>query len=170
MSSLAIVPLYYCRNACSHTKFLEPGTTLVSLYDEYRARAEASNFKIASYPILSKHFHSENYSVFVPRKDQCDVCLGATCKYGLVSQTELAEHRAMKARAQQEKESDKAAAKLDPTLYVWTMDVQAVMIYPKTAASCMFSMISPCFHLIRQKGTAMRVTSGGLDSDIHVFT
>ena len=175
LSSLATVPSHYCINACSHMKFLESGTTLVSLYDEYRARAEASNLKNASYPIFSKHFHSENYSVFVTRKDQCDVYLGA--KHGSVSQTELAEHRAKKARAQQEKESDKAAAKLDPTLSVWTMDVQAVMIYPKTAASCMFYKTKLKLHnftlysLDTQEGYcyAWDECNGGFYSDIFAW-
>lgn len=136
LSSLATVPSHYCRASRGDTKFLEPGTTMTALYDEYVNNANEAGNRIVSYPIFSRVFHEGNYSVFVPRKDQCDVCISA--KHGAISEDELLEHTQQKTKARDCKKADKVLAEKNPQISCWTMDMQAVMLSPKTQASCMY--------------------------------
>lgn len=136
LASIASVPSHYVRSSYSHLKFLEPGTTIASLYEECKQRAANDGVRVVSYPIFSEIFHAENYSVFIPRKDQCDVCIGA--KHGTIPAQDFERHRTLKKRAQEMKAHDKMASANDPQTSVWTMDLQAVLLSPKTDASCMF--------------------------------
>ena len=74
--------------------------------------------------------------MFIPRKNQCDVCLGT--KHGSVSTEDLEKHREAKSKAQECKKQDKIQSESDQNLSVWTVDLQAVLLSPKTQASCMF--------------------------------
>ncbi|ESO85615.1 hypothetical protein LOTGIDRAFT_155103 [Lottia gigantea] len=76
LSSLSTVESHYCRAACSDKKFLEPGTTFNGIYDEYRKQAGIADSCPLSYPIFHRIFNERRFSVFVPRKDQCDMCVG----------------------------------------------------------------------------------------------
>ena len=74
-------------------------TTLIGLYREYKQKAESEGVRVVSYFIFSQRFHAENYSVFVglPRKDQCDLCLGVA--QGNVPPGDLTQHRAATEKA-----------------------------------------------------------------------
>ena len=72
----------------------------------------------------------------MPCKDQCDLCLGA--KHGTVSEEKVTEHHKLKKKAQQFKKEDKLFAQNSPNISCWTMDLQSVLLCPKTEASCMF--------------------------------
>jgi hypothetical protein len=136
LQGLSTLPSHYVRSCYAHLKFLEPGTTINASYAEYRKKAEGNRMHVVSYTIFNRVFHEDQYSVFVPRKDQCDTCIGH--KTGSVSNEEYEKHRELKTMARQKKAEDKAASLEDPTLSVWTMDLQAVILSPKTDASCMF--------------------------------
>ena len=94
MEDLPTVDSHYCRKTPTYQnkKFLYPGTTIASLHRHYSEeaekaeKAEKAGMRVVSETLFSKHFHSENYYVFIPRKDQCDVCV--SYKHHNISQAE----------------------------------------------------------------------------------
>ena len=73
----------------------------------------------------------EKISIYKPKKDQCDTCLGY--KHGSVSKEIYDEHQMKKEEGRRAKENDKVTAK-----HVYTMDVEAVLLCPRTRASAMY--------------------------------
>ncbi|KAK3800348.1 hypothetical protein RRG08_052734 [Elysia crispata] len=63
---------------------------------------------------------------FIPRKDQCNVCLAAKMGNNAVHM----KHMQDKSMAQQMKVEDKS--KSDDATSVWTMDLQSVLLRPRT--------------------------------------
>ena len=61
----------------------------------------------------------EKISIYKPKKDQCDTCLGY--KHGSVSKEIYDEHQMKKEEGRRAKENDKVTAK-----HVYTMDVEAL--------------------------------------------
>ena len=130
------MPSHYCRAAYADKHFLEPGTTIGEVYGEYKTKATARERRIVCYPVFKRIFNEGNYSIFIPRKDQCDVCLGT--KHGNITPEDLQKHRLLKQMAQEQKRKDKYEAIENHHISCWTMDMQAVMLSPKTDASCMY--------------------------------
>ena len=79
-------------------------------------------------------FHQLNYSIFIPRKDQCDTCISA--KHGNIDEVSYDAHIKDKDEARAEKVEDKENAGLKKS--VWTIDVRAVLLLPKTKASALY--------------------------------
>lgn len=110
--------------------------------------------RVVDETFFNKVFEQEQFSVFTPRKDQCDVCIGA--KHGNVDQDILNVHIIAKNEARAEKGKDKEEA--NNKVSVWTMDVQAVLICPKTKASTMYYKTKlqvhnyTCFNLGNKEG------------------
>lgn len=77
-----------------------------------------------------------NLSLFVPKKDQCDVCCGY--ETGNVEQEAYQVHVQRKTAARAEKERDKDSAGKDPSLKVITMDLQSVLLCPRLNASAVY--------------------------------
>ena len=98
------------------------------MYREYRKSAEKAGVRVIGV------FEKEKLSVFTPSKDQCDLCVSA--KHGNTDQDALEVHIKAKNEARAEKASDKE--KSSDKVSVWTVDVQAVLICPKTQASAMY--------------------------------
>ncbi len=136
LAGLPTVPSHYCRNtpAYQKKKFLEPGTTLANLHKQYKKAAEDSGHRAVCSKIFSEAFHRLNYSVFIPRKDQCDTCISA--KHGNIDNETYLAHIKAKDEARAEKSKDKANA--SSKVSVWTLDVQAVLLCPKTKASALY--------------------------------
>ncbi len=136
LENLPKMDSHYCRNTPTYKdkKFLYPGHTVAQLHREYVESAKTERVRPLSYKTFSDIFHEENYSVFVPRKDRCDVC--EAYKHGNISQQEYDEHTKLKNDARDEKTRDKESA--SETKSVWTMDLQAVLLCPKTNASSMY--------------------------------
>ena len=118
------MPLHYCRNTDAYKNkiFLYPGTTIVNLHAEYQNSAEAVGFRVVCQVRFREVFHQENYSVFIPRKDQCDICVSA--KHGNIDDLIFQAHLNSKDQARAEISADKEAAQEKKS--VWTMDLQAV--------------------------------------------
>ena len=175
LDSLATVPSHYCRAAYADRKFLEPGTTLASIYEEYKAKAQADDITPLSYTTFQTKFKANKFSVFVPRKDQCDVCLRG--RHGHITQEELERHRELKQKAQDCKKADKLSAETNGNVSVWTMDVQAVLLCPKTDASCMYFKTKLQVHNFTLMNLKTRdgycyvwdETSGTLSSDVFAW-
>src|SRR5688572_16463813 len=78
-----------------------------------------------------------NYSFFTPRKDQCDRCLGH--KNGLIEETIWLNHVREKDLARNCKEADKKLAVENPkTVLVATVDLQQVLLCPKSQSSATY--------------------------------
>lgn len=136
LKDLPTVDSHYCRSSDSYKnkRFLHPGTTIAQLHRLYQEAAAASGVRAAGIQHFSSVFHEQNYSVFIPRKDQCDVCV--SFKHGNISKNDYDSHILKKEEARQEKLLDKESANAEKS--VWTMDLQAVLLCPETQASSMY--------------------------------
>ena len=136
LSDVPSVPSHYCRSISTYQekKFFYPGTTLINLHDEYKMAAEAAGARVVSLAFFSNVCHDMNFSVSIPRKDQCDVCVSA--KHGNIDRDTFEAHIQAKDAARARKSKDKEAA--SDKVSVWTMDLQAVLLCPKTKASGMY--------------------------------
>ncbi|CAB3985083.1 Hypothetical predicted protein [Paramuricea clavata] len=112
---LPTLPSHYCRStpANQEKKFPEPGTTLNQLHRDYKQAAEDDGSG---------------------QKDQCDTCISA--KHGNIDQESYQAHIRAKGEARAEKAKDKETASAKKS--VWTLDVQAVLLCPKTKASALY--------------------------------
>ncbi|XP_063590497.1 uncharacterized protein LOC134767429 [Penaeus indicus] len=136
LKGLPTVDSHYCRSTPTYKEkhFLYPGTTIANLHREYKEDAEKGGARAVEISYFTDKFHEENLSVFIPRKDRCDVC--ESFKYGNISKDEYDKHIELKDEARKEKALDKEAASASKS--VWTMDLQAVLLCPKTMASTMY--------------------------------
>ena len=105
-----------------------------NLHAEYTAAATETKARVVGLTYFSNVFEDEKFSVFIPRKDQCDICVSA--KHGNLNQAILDKHVQAKDEASAEKAKDKSAA--SDKISVWTMDMQAVLLCPKTKASSLY--------------------------------
>ena len=83
--------------------------------------------------MFRKMFSAMGFSIFIPKKDQCEKCMAA--KVGNLRNDLYNEHVEQKNLAREKKEKDKDDAKDDNSKSVWTMDLQAVHLCPKTNAT-----------------------------------
>lgn len=87
-------------------------------------------------------FEDNNISIYHPKKDQCDTC----CAY----QTKnidyiMNDHIKDKDRSRYEKQKDKERA-INNEVKIYTMDLQAVKIYPSLKASALYYKCKLCVH------------------------
>ena len=117
-----------CRGSATYqnNKFLHPGTKILNLYDEFTKAATDAHVRVVGRKYLTKLFYQLNFSVFIPRKDQCDTCVGA--KHGNVKQEDYVQHIQDKDEARMKKNIDKEAAN----------DLQVVLLCPQSNASAMY--------------------------------
>ena len=88
-----------------------------------------------SMTVFTEELKQANIGIFIPRKDQCDVC----CEYkqGNCSEITYKEHRDRKEAAQREKDKDKTEFSVSRTKVI-CMDVQRVLLAPSLNASAIF--------------------------------
>lgn len=101
------------------------------VHKEYQIATGTSGTLVVSETYFRKSFREQNYSVFVPKKDQCDVCVGA--KVRNVDQDAFTTHMKLKAQAEKAKDKQESSDKLS----AWTIDLQCILLCPKTKASRM---------------------------------
>ncbi|KAK0055962.1 hypothetical protein Bpfe_014631 [Biomphalaria pfeifferi] len=128
------LPSHYCRKD-SKLLYLEPGLSLFKMYTMY-TEDTAINHKHVSKKIFDKIFHSLDLFFNNPRKDQCDTCVAY--KQGSVDSVSFQEHIEMKDRARHFKALDKELAAENDTLKVVTMDMQQLLLCPKSFASAVY--------------------------------
>ncbi|XP_066970858.1 uncharacterized protein [Macrobrachium rosenbergii] len=133
LKCLPTVDSHYCRSTPTYKekKFLYPGTTIANLHREYKMEAQKGGARAVEISYFTDKFNEENLSV--PRKDWCDIC--ESFKFGNISKDEYDRHIKVKDEARREKTLDKDSASASKS--VWTMDLQAVLLCPKTMASTM---------------------------------
>jgi len=107
LEMLPTVESHYCRNINSYTekKFLYPGTTISQLYGLYKESAIKDEQRVVSIAFLAV-FHDNDFSVFIPQKDQCDKCVAF--KDGNLSDAEYQAHVAAKDETRTEKKDEES--------------------------------------------------------------
>lgn len=133
LKSLPTVDSHYCRSS-STRRYLEP---------IWRSKSEVYQFYKNEYckekkipPVSDAKFltimQKMDISVFRPKKDQCDVCIGHQTKN--VTDEVYNLHQVLKEEARTEKEKDKQTE----NAMTFTMDLQSVLLSPKTNVSAMY--------------------------------
>lgn len=140
LESLPKLESHYCRKT-TDKKYLLP---------EWRSKRELYNFYVSSWceehnvkPLSVCSFNNalevQKISLFQPKKDQCQIC--NSHKLGHYSDEKHALHIEMKEDARREKQGDKEGRD-----YVFTMDLQAVLLSPKSKVSSLYYKTKLCVH------------------------
>ena len=133
LNSLQKVPSHYCRQSTSMLYLETLWLSKVEVHRAYVDYCKEKNVQPYEFKKFDEIMNDLNIRIFKPRKDQCDVCVSHT--NGNLSDAEWEEHRLKKEECRKVKENDKN----DPNLkYVFTMDLQAVLICPRMLASALY--------------------------------
>lgn len=104
------------------------------MYSVYKQWCVSENITPASCTLFHETLDSNNITIHQPRKDQCDLCIGY--KMGTIAEAEYKDHIERKNSAREEKNKQKSTASNNKV--VITMDLESVLLCPKTDASAMF--------------------------------
>lgn len=126
---------HYCRKDTRKKYIADRFKYKAQLFTDYAKYCAAKLIQPVSIFTFSKAFKEENLSLYKPRKDQCDKCVGFTVQQ--ISDKEYYDHISKKERAQLEKRNDKILAQLGQR-HVFTMDTQAVKLCPNLNASAIY--------------------------------
>lgn len=127
---------HYCRSDTKKKYIAATFRSKSELFEEYKKYIIDNGYgQGVSYFTFSQFFDTENLALFMPRKDQCDLCVSYKAGQVAVSRYDL--HIARKKRANEEKEFDKQAA-LEGRRHAFTMDKQAIKLSPDTDASAIY--------------------------------
>jgi hypothetical protein len=143
LRTLPKMPSHYCR-ANSSKLYLEPVFDNMShLYKQYCAKAcegfIGPALKPCSIKVFRDIFNDLNLSLFNPKKDQCDLC--CTYEAGNLAVHDYENHCLRKECARNEKARDK-----ENNQFVFTMDLQSVLLAPRVEASAMYYKTKLCVH------------------------
>lgn len=131
LNMLPKVESHYCRSSTTKL-YLEPiWRSKTNVFREYEKYCIEKNIKSLKYKVFEDVFNELNLSIFMPKKDQCDICIGFSTSN--VSKERYDLHQKRKTEARQEKEQDKLNEK-----FVYTMDLQAVLLCPVLKASAVY--------------------------------
>jgi len=165
------MPSHYCRK---DTKLmcLEAGLTVSKVYEMYKKHADSEKARCVSMKVFRHIFQQLNLGFFHPRKDQCDICQGQ--KQGLIAEPMYDQHIENKEQARHYKAVDKEqASKTDGSVRVFTMDLQQLLLCPKSFSSAVYYKRKLCVHNFTLYDTVSKdgfcylwhEGEGGLDSD-----
>lgn len=134
--SLDKMESHYCRKDSEKQYIAATFRSKADLFAEYKKYVVDNGYgQGVSYFTFSQTFDEEKLALFMPRKDQCDTCVGFKAGQVLTRTYDL--HVARKNRAHDEKSFDKQAA-LEGRRHVFTMDKQAVKLSPNINASAIY--------------------------------
>ncbi|CAH1109390.1 unnamed protein product [Psylliodes chrysocephalus] len=129
--SLPKLESHYCRASTSKL-YLEPiWESKAHLYRIYRQFCTDHNTKPLSIAMLHKEFDNKKLSLYKPKKDLCDTCVAFETKN--LSEEKYNEHLQLKKEARDKKSKDKESAN-----DVFTMDLQSVLLCPKSNVSSLY--------------------------------
>ncbi|CAH1980252.1 unnamed protein product [Acanthoscelides obtectus] len=135
LQSLPKMESHYCRSS-SKKLYLEPlWRSNAALYNFFkREYCGERNLEPPSIATFMKIFEELNLSLYIPKKDLCDVCEAYKTKN--LSEDKYNLHQTLKLEARQEKEKDKSTS--DATVNVYAMDLQSVLLAPKSTVAAMY--------------------------------
>lgn len=117
------MPSHYCRSRTDR-KYIEPNfRSLAEVYRYYQHSCTESGEETLSYGFVCDLFKDQKLSMYQPKKDRCDTCVGHD--QGHVGDKEYEEHISLKERAREEKENDKERA-LAGQIHAFVWDAEAV--------------------------------------------
>jgi len=165
------MPSHYCRKD-SKLMYLEAGLTVSKVYEMYKKHADSEKARCVSMKVFRQIFQELNLGFFHPRKDQCDICQGQ--KQGLIAEPMYDQHIQNKEQARHYKAVDKEqASKTGGSVRVFTMDLQQLLLCPKSFSSAVYYKRKLCVHNFTLYDTVSKdgfcylwhEGEGGLDSD-----
>jgi len=109
----------------------------------YIIKCNEENKQSVSTKIFAELYGKTNFSVYHPKKDQCDICCSYQTKN--IGENEWNEHIKDKDRSREEKNRDKEKAMLSDII-VFTMDLQAVKICLCLKVSALYYKCKLCVH------------------------
>lgn len=104
------------------------------MYRIYSEWCQDEDKKCAGRETFIKMLRDQNIGIHSPRKDQCDICLGHD--YGTTDDNIYKKYITLKTEGRNKKNQLKASA--NENCLVVTMDLQSVLLSPKTLASAMY--------------------------------
>lgn len=133
LASLPKVESHYCRSSSSKL-YIEPlWSSTNDLYRFYKTRHCAERkITAVSKTTFFVMFQKMNLSIYTPKKDLCDICVAYDTKN--LSEEKYQEHQELKREAREEKGKDKTSSEN----FVFTMDLQSVLLCPKSTVSAMY--------------------------------
>lgn len=128
------VPSHYCR-ASTTKKYVESTfRSYLHMYDVYKKWCTVNELVPVGRVQFTGILKKDKIAIHHPRKDQCDTCCGF--KVGTVGNEEYTNHIKRKDDARVAKRAAKESANSEKL--VITMDLQSVLLCPKTEASAMY--------------------------------
>ncbi|KAJ8889181.1 hypothetical protein PR048_008675 [Dryococelus australis] len=116
---------HHCRQSTSKDYFEPVWLTFNSLYRFYESECKNNDEIPLSYKTFSEVFKSLNISLFLPKKDKCNICCGHSA--GNVSVEEYNQHVSKNIKARVEKEIDKTGV---GGIHAYNMDLQKFHLVP----------------------------------------
>ncbi|CAH1104328.1 unnamed protein product [Psylliodes chrysocephalus] len=134
LDSLPKLEAHYCRKDTAKL-YLEPMWQSKSkLYTEYFLDLNIEQQHSVSKFVFWQIFDEMNFALFRPKEDQCDIC----CGYRTKNVTEISYNRHIERKDEARNEKDKDKANQDPSVVVFTIDLQAVLLCPFLKASALY--------------------------------
>lgn len=130
------VPSHYCRKSSKKVYVESVFNSKAQMHREYVKWCLEKQVKPASITLMKKILAKENIAIHRPRKDQCDIC--CSHKLGHIPEDEYQLHIQRKNDAKTEKDATKANAIANNDHMAITMDLQSVLLCPKTLQSAMY--------------------------------
>lgn len=135
LNNIPKLPSHYARRESSRL-YLEPTfRSLSDLYNKYKEYCAQNEEPFICRFTFEKVFRDKNLSLYILKKDMCDVCSGHAV--GNISTTDYEEHIRRKNRARQEKEIDKKKATSGEFILL-SMDLESVKVCPYLTASALY--------------------------------
>ena len=136
LEKLPKVPSHYCR-ASSSKLYIEPiFQSMADLHRLYVSKCVEEGKAPMGRKALNEEFNAMNLSLFTPKKDQCDTCVGFSV--GNITGEVWQNHTMKKTEARAEKAKDKELAlactqeeHIGEKVLVVTMDLQALLTCPR---------------------------------------
>lgn len=110
IQKLPKMPSHYCPLQSKRLYLEGPFDTKQEVYDLYAKHCNEKNMRPLSKSFLFEFLEENNFAIYKPRKDQCDLCTSYKMKQ--ITEEEYQNHKNMKDRAQVEKKMIKLFLKM----------------------------------------------------------
>lgn len=166
---LPTVPSHYCRSNSSCTYVESTFRSLSHMHNVFEQSCKQNSVRSVSRTFFLVVLKDLNIKIHHPRKDQCDICCGYEVK--MVTPEIYQKHIEMKNEVREAKNAAKNAA--NDNHLVLTIDLQSVLLCPKTEASAMYykqklQLHNFTFYVLNNKDVTLYVwheSNGGVTSN-----
>lgn len=143
LDAIPKLPSHYCRQSSSKLYVQSDIKSHAQLYQLYIEYSKNLSILPLSRFSFDKFCRIEKISIFIPRKDQCDLC----CQYnaGNLSEISYNAHRKKKDEVKAQKEVNKSLAE-GKQCYTLCCDLMAVKLVPQMQASSLYYKMKLAVH------------------------